>query len=85
MYGIRNLLRYGIGTKCRMESSRSDVWNQDRRGEKECSLSADAMPDRVGIPYTLKRDDMPLLSQWIKKDIFSKVLTEFEPNEYFSL
>ena len=23
-----NMLRYGIGTKCRMESSRSDVWHQ---------------------------------------------------------
>ena len=27
-YGIRNLLRYGIGTECHMESSRSDVWHQ---------------------------------------------------------
>ena len=24
-----------------------------------CSLVADAMPDRVGIPCTLKRDSMP--------------------------
>ena len=28
VYGIRNLLRYGIATKSRMESSRSDVWHQ---------------------------------------------------------
>ena len=28
VYGIRNLLRYGIATKERMESSRSDVWHQ---------------------------------------------------------
>ena len=28
VYGIRNLLRHGIGAKCRMESSRSDVWHQ---------------------------------------------------------
>ena len=26
--GIRNLLRYGIVTQCRMESSRSDAWHQ---------------------------------------------------------
>ena len=28
VYIIRNLLRYGIATKERMESSRSDVWHQ---------------------------------------------------------
>ena len=28
VYEIRNSLRYGIGTKCRMKSSRSDVWHQ---------------------------------------------------------
>ena len=28
VYEIRNSLRHGIGTKCRMESSRSDVWHQ---------------------------------------------------------
>ena len=28
VYVIRNLLRYGIATKERMESSRGDVWHQ---------------------------------------------------------
>ena len=41
-----------------------------------CSLVADAMPDRVGIPCTLKRDSMPLLSQRIKKST-SKKLVDF--------
>ena len=38
VYEIRNLLRYGIATKERMESSRSDVWNQS---EGKCTLVRD--------------------------------------------
>ena len=31
------------------------------QGVRGYSLSADAMPDAVGIPYTLKRDSIPIL------------------------
>ena len=58
----------------RMELARSavwnpskTVWNQDRREGKEYSLTADAMPDGVGIPYTLKRDAIPSPSVLDKK------------------
>ena len=68
--GIRNLLRYGIArlraygiqTQECMESTHSvawnpsqTVWNQDA-GKDECNLTVDAIPDKVGIPYALKRD-----------------------------
>jgi hypothetical protein len=43
-----------------MELTRSVVWNQDA-GKDEYSLMADAMPDEVGIPYTLTRDAIPSL------------------------
>jgi hypothetical protein len=36
------------------------VWNQDA-GKDECNLTVDAIPDRVGIPYTLKHDAIPNL------------------------
>ncbi len=36
------------------------AWNQDA-GKDEGSLTADAMPDGVGIPYTPGRDAIPSL------------------------
>ena len=66
MYGIRNLLRYGIGTKCRMESSRSDVWHQS---EGSYTLTRDAMPsqsDGFHSPHFARRlHTNP--SDWIEK------------------
>ena len=50
VYIIRNLLRYGIATKERMESSRSDVWNQS-----EGEIHAGAWCHTpAAIPYTLR-------------------------------
>ena len=48
------------------------VWNQDA-GKDECNLTVDAMPDKVGIPYTLKRDAIPSPSVLDKNNGF------FEP------
>ena len=48
VYGIHNLLRHGIATKSRMDSSR-----------REYTLVRDAM--RFAIPCTLARDSMPSL------------------------
>ena len=55
-----------------MESFQRNVWNQERRETEKCSLSADAMPDEVGIPYTLKRDAIPSPSVLDKNNGFLK-------------
>ena len=66
MYIIRNLLRYGIGTKCRMESLRSDVWHQS---EGRYTLARDAMPSQIDgfhSPHFARRlHTNP--SDWIEK------------------
>ena len=42
------------------------------KGYEECSLSADAMPDGVGIPCTLKHDSMPSPSVLDKNNLNRK-------------
>ena len=59
-------------TCCGMELRRSRAWNPSKtvwhQGRREnTAQGADAMPDRVGIPYTLKRDAMPTPSGLDKK------------------
>ena len=54
VYGIRNLLRYGIATKERMESSRSDVWHQSAGERDLIRASRDAIRDFVAIPYNAR-------------------------------
>ena len=54
VYGIRNLLRYGIATKERMESSRSDVWHQSEGEGDLIRASRDAIRDFVAIPYNAR-------------------------------
>jgi len=55
-----------------MELRRSRAWNPSKtvwhQGRREnTAQGADAMPDRVAIPYTLKRDAMPTPSGLDKK------------------
>ena len=79
--GIRNLLRHGIGTKCRMESSRSDVWHQSE-GEMHAGAWCHTP---AAITYTTASWLHTNPSDWIKKersDCFVLFLAErkgFEP------
>ena len=53
----------------RMESSRSDAWNQDRRGKRKYSPAADAMRGRAAMPYNSPCELIPYqaLRSWINK------------------
>ena len=89
LYGIRNLLRYGISpwrvwNQCQlhcmestaggMESFQRNVWNQERRGTGEYSLTADAMRGRAAIPCNSLCELMPCqaLRSWIKNNGFKR-------------
>ena len=77
MYGIRNLLRYGIATKERMESSRSDAWNQSEGERALIRASRDAMRDFVAIPYYARGALMPYQSFGLDKKIPRNKSEEF--------
>ena len=67
LHGIRNLLRHGIDTKCRMESRLWRAWHQDRRGREHTAWRL--MPyARWAIPYNSQSELMPYqaLRSWIK-------------------
>ena len=53
---------YGIATKERMESSRSDVWHQSEGERALIRASRDAMRDFVGVPYNAWGALMPYQS-----------------------
>ena len=77
MDGIRNLLRYGIATKERMESSRSDVWHPSEGDRDLIRASRDAIRDFDAIPYNARGALMPYQSFGLDKKIPRKKSEEF--------
>ena len=67
VYGIRNMLRYGIIAQRCMESTQGGM--ESRPKSKRYTLSRDAMRGRAAIPYNSHCELMPYqaLRAWINK------------------